>query len=404
MHELPEDWMSVRLRDTGTWLSGGTPSTDEPRFWGGDLPWISAASLKEFDIHDSDRRLTKSGSLAGTRLVPDGSVLFVVRGMSLKKEFRVGVTRKRVAFGQDCKAIVPRPGIDARFLALAMKVRTREILSMVDEAGHGTGRLPTDLIAKLEVGIPPFPEQRQIVEVLDSVDARFHLEGQTVAKLRALQEGVVEALLASLVADTLPLGEHLALPPKNGFSPQEADEWTGLQALGLGCLTPNGFQARQLKNVPVLDGRNSGALLADGDLLMSRANTRDLVGLAGVYRDVGTPCIYPDLMMRLVVGRGCRSEYLELVLRSANVRRQIQAYSQGTSESMVKISGSSVRRLLVAIPHLVEQDRILAVVEATKNEIESHLKEQHKLYLLKQGLMEDLLFGRVRTAAAEAVR
>ena len=68
--------------------------------------------------------------------------------MSLKTEFRVGVTERQVAFGQDCKAIIPAPGIDGKFLALALKARSRQILAMVDEAGHGTGRLPTDLISR----------------------------------------------------------------------------------------------------------------------------------------------------------------------------------------------------------------------------------------------------------------
>ena len=59
--------------------------------------------------------------------------------MSLKNEFRIGIARRQVAFGQDCKAIIPTSGIDGTFLALAMKARSREILGMVDESGHGTG-------------------------------------------------------------------------------------------------------------------------------------------------------------------------------------------------------------------------------------------------------------------------
>jgi len=196
---------------------------------------------------------------------------------------------------------------------------------------------------------------------------------------------------------------QLKQPPKNGFSPKEVDEWTGLQALGLGCLTPDGFEPRQLKNVPARDGRNMSALLKDGDLLMSRANTRDLVGLVGVYRSTGGSCIYPDLMMRLTPAETCRAEYLELLLRSNDVRRQIQGIAQGTSESMVKISGASVRRLQLAIPLLAEQDRILAIVDTVQREIDSEQRERDGLITLKQGLTEDLLTGRVQVSGAEAV-
>ena len=46
---------SLALADAGKWLSGGTPSTEEPGYWGGSTPWISAASLKSVFLFDSDR-------------------------------------------------------------------------------------------------------------------------------------------------------------------------------------------------------------------------------------------------------------------------------------------------------------------------------------------------------------
>ncbi|SRR6266545_2917178 len=53
--QIDAGWSSTRLGDAGKWLSGGTPSTDDPRYWDGEIPWISAASLKKFRINDSER-------------------------------------------------------------------------------------------------------------------------------------------------------------------------------------------------------------------------------------------------------------------------------------------------------------------------------------------------------------
>ncbi|MGW7594723.1 hypothetical protein, partial [Streptomyces rubiginosohelvolus] len=101
-------------------------------------------SLKSRWIDESDRKVTELGAQNGTRLVSAGAVLFVVRGMSLTSEFRVGLTQRRVAFGQDCKALIPLDWIDPLALYLAIVTRSREVLEMVDTAGHGTGRLSTD--------------------------------------------------------------------------------------------------------------------------------------------------------------------------------------------------------------------------------------------------------------------
>ncbi|MFF1265473.1 restriction endonuclease subunit S [Streptomyces anulatus] len=147
-------WHEVALADTAKWMSGGTPKTSEPSYWHGDIPWISASSLKSPWLDDSERRVTQWGADNGTRLVPAETIIFVVRGMSLTSEFRVGLTQREVAFGQDCKALIPRPGIDPVVLLLALRSRTPEILGLVDTAGHGTGRLGTDRIEKLRVRLP----------------------------------------------------------------------------------------------------------------------------------------------------------------------------------------------------------------------------------------------------------
>lgn len=169
---------------------------------------------------------------------------------------------------------------------------------------------------------------------------------------------------------TVPLGSLLKEKPRNGYSPQESPGWEGLHALGLGCLTSEGFQPRQLKNIP--DSPMARRfLLKDGDLLVSRANTRELVGLAGRYRDVGHPCIYPDLMMRLPPDpQRCLPEFLEIFLLSDTARKHLRAGARGTSESMVKISAKTVEELPVPLPSLPEQRRIVAEGAAgTVNEV-----------------------------------
>ncbi|MFD4631463.1 restriction endonuclease subunit S [Streptomyces sp. NPDC058284] len=187
---------------------------------------------------------------------------------------------------------------------------------------------------------------------------------------------------------TLPLGDVLAEPIRNGFSPAESEAWTGVQMLGLGCLSPDGFAPAQLKNAPSSVKATHSAALEDGDLLVSRANTRALVGLAGIYRDVGTPCIYPDLMMRLRPADEYLTEFLEIVLRWPRTRRSIMAMAQGTSESMVKISGETLRRLRVPRLPLGVQRRIVEVigsVTALERGIEASIA---KLRYLRQGLLD----------------
>ncbi|CAH9416141.1 Type I restriction-modification system, specificity subunit S [Streptomyces globisporus] len=189
------------------------------------------------------------------------------------------------------------------------------------------------------------------------------------------------------------LDHYLAAPPRNGYSPVESADWTGVQMLGLGCLTPEGFVPRQLKNAPSSVSESHVAVLRDGDILMSRANTRDLVGLVGMYRDVGTLCIYPDLMMRLRPAGNCVPEFLEIVLRARSVRQGIQNLAQGTSESMVKISSGGVCSLPVPRVPLADQHRIVEIMNSFSEAQAASVSVLSKLRIAKGAIWDSFERG-----------
>jgi type I restriction enzyme S subunit len=191
---------SLPLAQTGTWLSGGTPSTSNLRYWGGDIPWISAVSLHDFYVDSSDRNLTIEGTRNGSRLIPRDTVLFIVRGMSLKKEFRVGVTLRSVAFGQDCKAIIPNSNISGNYLAHAIQAKESEILRLVDEAGNGTGRLETRLLQRVHVSLPrDIMDQQRILDVIRTLEDQLDSEQQRLVKLKTTKQGLIQDLLTGRV-------------------------------------------------------------------------------------------------------------------------------------------------------------------------------------------------------------
>jgi type I restriction enzyme, S subunit len=277
---------------------------------------------------------------------------------------------------------------------------------------------------QIVVPSPAFPEKSLIAKILDTLDAAIRETETIIAKLKSVKQGLLHDLLTRgidangelrppqseaphLYKDSplgrIPndwrfgvLGDWLHGKPKNGYSPQEAPRWTGVQMLGLGCLTPDGFQPLQLKYAPAEDRRLRAAVLRDGDLLISRSNTREFIGLVGIYRDVGTACTYPDLMMRLTPGDRTTAEFLQLVLQAPSARRQIQAAACGTSGSMVKIGGSTVTSLRVTMPDADEQHRILAALNALVIRQSAEVQDAQALRALKAGLMDDLLTGRVR--------
>jgi type I restriction enzyme S subunit len=319
---------------------------------------------------------------------------------------------------------------DARFLAHVILSDPLFAQARRAEVGSNYPAVNESDVKQFLVPCPPLDQQRRIAEILDACDAAIHWTEGLIAKLVRMEQGLLHDLMTlgidegGNVRDSIahpdgfgatPLGiisraltvrrvgALLARRPKNGHSPPEADTWTGTWMLGLGCLTSSGFAPRQLKAAPRDDAALVPALLRDGDLLMSRSNTREMVGLVGRYRDVGAPCTYPDLMMRLVPNQEVSAAFLELALRSHSSRRQIQSMASGTSGSMVKIGAATVMRLMVAVPARDEQERIVERFAAISERIAREADSLRKVRLVKSGVMDDLLTGRVRVDAEEDV-
>ncbi len=178
-------WPMRPLSRCAKFLSGGTPSKSRSEFWAGDIPWVSSGEMTERRIYDTSLHVTEEGATAGSRLVPENTVLAVVRGMSLAKEFRVSLTMREVTFNQDIKALVSEPDVESQFLYYALLARRDHIRDLATEASHGTKRLETDVLSAVEIPVPRRDIQRRIVHVIAAYDELIENNRRRMALLEA---------------------------------------------------------------------------------------------------------------------------------------------------------------------------------------------------------------------------
>lgn len=165
------------------------------RYWDGNIPWLTAKDLKSFSLSTSQMMVTEEGAKAGSRIAPAGSVLLLVRGMTLFKDVPIGVARRDLAFGQDLKALEPKDGVLGNFLAWKLFSSKHLLMQLVDTAGHGTGRLSTERLADLPISLPPQEEQFAIVELLDEVAGAVTSAETLVKKKIVAKAALAEELL-----------------------------------------------------------------------------------------------------------------------------------------------------------------------------------------------------------------
>jgi len=315
---------------------------------------------------------------------------------------------------------------DQNFMALVIgseEVGGRQITRM----SHGSimSGLSSSIVRRLRVPLPPLPEQRRIVEILDAADEAIRQAERLMAKLRAAKAG----LLADLLTRGLDKHGHLRDPQAHpeqfkdsplGRIPKEwevGDVSIFLQKYD--GIKPGPFGSSITKSMYTSEGYRvygqeqviAGSLsvgdyyipqsrylglqsfaVQKGDLLIS------LVGTIGQVLVVRPPfesgVINPRLVRLRPDPAQCDVEFLKHLLVSAMVRSQLAQVAQGGT--MPVLSGIVLRRLTLVRPPLKEQSCIAAILDAYDARIRAEEAMLAKLRQVKRGLMDDLLTGQVR--------
>ncbi len=191
----PTGWSRRPLGEWVDALSGGTPSKSDPSMWSGEIPWISPKVMTEIHADVADEYVTPASIGNGTRLAPAGSTLVMVRGMGLHKAVRVSQARRAVTFNQDVKALVPR-GIEPSLLLFALLDGQQELLGKVESSGHGTGKLPSEILFAHSISMPPAKAQAELVGIFDLIGDRVASARDEARTLGGLRDALLPRLLA----------------------------------------------------------------------------------------------------------------------------------------------------------------------------------------------------------------
>lgn len=184
---------------------------------------------------------------------------------------------------------------------------------------------------------------------------------------------------------------------RNGYSPNCPQEPTGFWILSLENLTTEGYRVKGVKSAPEHNDKLHRFLLEVDDILVSRSNTPELVGLAARYPGEPAPCYYPDLIMKFRANtKVCSPAFLEFYLQSTFARRWFRARASGTSGSMVKIKRRDLQQMPFFRPEPNEQDEIVRIILSSKNAMKVCEERILALTTLKKSLLQNLLTGKVR--------
>lgn len=189
------EWETRAMGSFASFSSGGTPSKDNPAYWNGSIPWISASSMYDLIIEKADHYVTPLAIGKGTRLAKKGAILILVRGSMLFKRVPICVAGVDVAFNQDVKALDVDTSINTCFLLYQLSAFQSRI--PINETGIGAGKIELEHLKGFELFFPEAPEQQRIADCLSSLDGLITAEAQKFEALKAHKKGLMQQLFPS---------------------------------------------------------------------------------------------------------------------------------------------------------------------------------------------------------------
>ena len=318
--------------------------------------------------------------------------------MSLNTEFRIGIACRDMAFGQDCKAIIVGNEINPLFLAYALKSKESEILQLVDQASHGTGRLQTSLLENVQIPIPPLAEQRKIAAILGTWDAAIDKAERLVAALRARKRALMQRLLTGEVRfpgfETTPwkeqkIGDFLQESRIPGTNGQIAKKLT-VKLYGKGVVPkeetiPGSADTRYYKR-------------KKGQFIYSKLDFLNVAfGVVPEQLDGYESTL--DLPAFDISALANGKYLLEYVIREDFYKRQLGLARGGRKAR--RVPPEEFLRFTTAFPDTEEQNQIAQFIQIVDAEIETSANMLEAYKQQKRGLMQRLLTGEVRVAGGE---
>lgn len=252
-------------------------------------------------------------------------------------------------------------------------------------AGSLSPRTSWTALQDFEFPLPPLDEQKRIAEILWAADEAVSTYQEALNHIHIAAQIRLEHTLNTLNCSELSLPDVLSGSPESGCSAPPSSDETGHWVLSLAALSANGYVRGNLKPVSKTK-KMIGATLSKGDLLISRSNTVELVGFAGIFDEDRTDVSFPDTMMRLPVNtQKALPDYLELVLLSNRGRRHMMKTASGTSSSMKKINRKTLAEFRFPVPDLDTQKRIVSEFNEQKKHreaIANHVSKTQRMLSL----------------------
>lgn len=398
---IPEEWETLYIHQITEISTGATPSTNINEYWeNGTIRWMSSGELNDKIIYDVNGRITQKGyDNTGTHMLPKNCVLIGLAGQG-KTRATAAYNKVELCTNQSIAAILPNSKYESKYLYFYID-SLYDKLRLLSAGDGGRGGLNKQILQNLEIAMPPLNEQHHIASALTSMDNLISSLGKLIEKKKNIKQGAMRQLLTGktrLKGFSEPwvkrkLGDNATI--QRGGSPRPIEAYLttnrdGINWIKIGDVRPNDKFIRHTVEKIIPEGISHSRQVYKGDFILSNSMS---FGRPYILDIDG--CIHDGWLVIKDYSNTYDMDFLYYILSSDTVFEQYIAMAAGSS--VKNLNKEKVANVMLFAPQsLAEQRAIATILNKMDNEITALETKKAKYEAIKQGMMQQLLTGKIR--------
>ncbi len=394
--EFIKVWAAYKLSDVANIITGSTPSTFIPEYYGGDKHFVSPADIQENRyIYQTKTLLTDLG-FSKTRKIKKGSILFVCIGSTIGK---VGQATQDCSTNQQLNSLESKEGNNNDFIYSLLERKANKIRLLAGV--QAVPQINKSDFSTLKYYFPEPIEQQKIASFLIAVDTKIEQLTKKKKLLEQYKKGVMRQIFS----------QELSFKDENG---NDFPDWNekklgeiGITLNGLTGKTKEDFgrgkpyvQYKQIFDnskidinkcdfVEILENENQSKVQYGDVFFTTSSETPHEIGTASVLLDEVEEMYLNSFCFGYRVDtKILNPSFAQFLFRSEGFRKKMIPLAQGSTR--YNVSKSSFMKLSIQLPSIAEQNQIANFLCAIVSKIELVNTQIENTRRFKKGLLQQL--------------
>ncbi len=399
---IPEDWEVKRIGDMSIIISGGTPNTKIPNFWNGNINWFTPTEIGiQKYIYNSKRKISEQGlQNSSSKILPIGTILLTSRAVVGD----LAILKTEGSTNQGIQSIIVNKNIYNEFIYYLFNILKNEFIK--NASGSTFLEISPQKIKEIKIPIPPKKEQEAIAKVLSDTDALIESLESLIAKKTYIKKATMQQLLTGKKRLKGFSGEWVEFSFSKVVWFQEGPGVRKYQFVKSGIKLLNGTNIYKGKITLNTTDKYISIAEATGIYKHFLADKDDIViacsGITidkfeekvAIVKQEYLPFCMNTSTMRFKPIKFTDRDFIYYFLMSSEFKKQIG--NQATGSAQLNFGPSHVSKIKIKLPPLTEQKAIAKILSDMDKEIETLKEKLEKIKAIKQGMMQELLSGKIR--------